>query len=228
MKDIIKFLLGAVVLGAMLAFLLYVVTGKAEAKEHKQWLCHCEPQKECVSIFIDEHAVQFHLREHENDYLGKCREPVFHNECVEEACVLVEGEGEDACKVDKDCEVCEEPVDKPNDYEAPRNTFHPDTRCLDTRPPAITWVTIEDGSALNNWFPQATWSAMGGDTIEVCFSEDVEDPRWCFEMENDGHQEFGHVAVDNTGILGMIQYYGIMRTVNGCKEGPWTNISWFN
>lgn len=127
--------------------------------------------------------------------------------------------------MDRYCEF--EEVEESTPSEKPK-TFSKDTRCHDTTPPAITWINVDDGSANNNWFPQATWSAEGGDTIEVCFSETQGDPRWCFKMENDGHQELGHVAPDNTGLLGMVQYYANWRTINGCKAGAWTAVDWFN
>lgn len=110
---------------------------------------------------------------------------------------------------------CEKPK------EPKENKFSEDTRCHDPKPPAITWLNITDGSPANDWHPQATWSAEGGDTIEVKFSDDPDDLKWQFTMENDGHESLGFEH--NTGLLGMVDYCYQFRTVNGCKNGDWTD-----
>jgi len=130
--------------------------------------------------------------------------------------------------IDKYCAYEDKPEPEPEPKDEPKeNTFHKDTRCLDTTPDAPQWFVGEDGSAANNWHPLLTWSAMGGDEVEIKFSEDPNDLRWRFVTENDGHEIIGYM--ENTGLLGMIDYYYSMRVINGCKEGPWSPvISVFN
>ena len=125
--------------------------------------------------------------------------------------------------MDKYCEVEEEPTPDPEPREEPKNTFKEDTRCNDAKPKDITWLDIADGSNLNDWHPEATWSAEGGDTIEVRFSDDRDNLKWRFEMSNDGHESLGFM--DNTGMLGMVDYYYQFRTVNGCSKGNWTELT---
>jgi hypothetical protein len=122
--------------------------------------------------------------------------------------------------MDKWCEYPpqEEPKDEPKE-----NTFKEDKRCLDPKPPLPTWVNFVDGSAANGWHPLFTWSAMGGDTVEFRFSDDPDNLKWNFTTENDGHEVMGYVDEHNSGLLGNIYYYWQMRTVNGCKDGDWTD-----
>ncbi len=122
---------------------------------------------------------------------------------------------EEVQKCIKELPICEEPK-----KDEPKG-FSEDTRCLDAEPPVATWVEITDGSPANDWHPQATWAAEGGDSIGVRFGEDVDGNfMWSFEMDNDGHESLGFEH--NTGLLGMIDYCYQFRTLNGCSDGDWS------
>lgn len=180
----------------------------------------------CSKIVVKEQSCQTGEIQYDScEQAGECP-----TECGYEGGEVADGQGGYiVCEPTLACEIPVEEVEESTPSEKKdNNTFHKDTRCHDTTPPAITWVKVEDGNIYNNWFPQATWSAEGGSEVEVCFSETLGDPRWCFVMENDGKQEFGHIAPDNTGELGMVNYYSNWRTINGCKEGDWLPVSWFN
>lgn len=116
-------------------------------------------------------------------------------------------------------EICPDPEPEPAPEPQPQskqkdnNTFHPDTRCHDATPPQVTWVNL-DGKEL-------TWSAIDGDKVEIRFSDDPDDLKWRFTTLNDGHETLG--TMQNTGYMGGAIYYFEIRTVNGCKSGPWTN-----
>ena len=36
-------------------------------------VCHCEPLKGCVTIYVSEEGAREHLDKHEDDYLGVCK-----------------------------------------------------------------------------------------------------------------------------------------------------------
>jgi hypothetical protein len=96
-----------------------------------------------------------------------------------------------------------------NETKSKQRTFHKDTRCLDTTPAIPQWATREyvDGGVM------ATWSAMGGDTVEIQVNNANGD--WVYEYgitQNDGHEFIGNV--------GSGQLYRI-RVLNGCKTGDW-------
>lgn len=40
-------------------------------------VCHCEPQKGCITIMVSAEGAENHIENHEDDYLGVCRVPVF-------------------------------------------------------------------------------------------------------------------------------------------------------
>ena len=53
-----------------------VATAEAKPPEgEKVYICHCEPQKKCVTLHIAPPAARRHLAEHKDDYRGRCVEP---------------------------------------------------------------------------------------------------------------------------------------------------------
>lgn len=189
-------------------------------EENPQWKgsikvnCTEESEEQTISCTVPEEEVY------------ACEEePVYG--CTDEEALNY---NEEATVDDESCEYIEEtPESTPSAKPEKENTFHPDTRCLDTTPPAPTWFVGEDGSTVNDWHPVLTWSAMGGDTVEIRFSENPSDLRWRFTTNNDGHLIGGYVDEHNTGLLGMIDYYYQLRVINGCKVGPWSDtIEVFN
>ncbi len=151
-------------------------------------------------------------------------EPVTHGVCRDYACVQVEGDEESTCNSDEDCQpVIEEEEQESTPSSKPKTHKNSeDKRCHATTPPQATWIDIKDGSITNNWHPLLTWSAIGGDKVEVKFSENPNDLRWRFITLNDGHDVLGYK--ENTGTLGMVWYYYQMRTINECKTGPWSPV----
>lgn len=114
----ILFIAFLLIIGWFIAWFIWGRAKNVEAREeHKIAICHCEPRKGCHTIEIDEHAWDTHERHH-GDYKGECKiEPKFHSICVEDNCVLAEGEGKDECKIDKDCE---EDIPTPTPTEEPK------------------------------------------------------------------------------------------------------------
>ena len=115
-----------------------------------------------------------------------------------------------------------EPTEEPKRDEPKENTFSEDTRCNDSTPLVPTWLAITDGSEANNWHPQATWSAEGGDKVQFIFGAIGEGFPYTFTEPNDGHESLGYM--DNTGILGQVDYCYKMKTINGCTEGEYSEI----
>lgn len=137
--------------------------------------------------------------------------------CYEGETILVpdneeapEGAEEGACIIDEIDD--EETPESTSSYKAPENTFHPDTRCHGETPPAPTWSIHEDGIL--------TWSAEGGQQVELQFGFLPNVMPFNILLTNDGHQETG-IGTD----IGWWGGYWKLRTINnGCKEGPWTPV----
>lgn len=108
-------------------------------------------------------------------------------------------------EIDGICAVKEDPKkDEPKE-----NTFHKDTRCLDTTPPTPAWAYRypADGGLLANW------SAEGGSEVDIEVSNGAGEWEYkYYGLSNDGHEVLPNVA--------MSQLYRI-RTVNGCKSSDW-------
>lgn len=99
--------------------------------------------------------------------------------------------------------------EEPKKDEPKENTFHKDTRCLDSTPPTPSWAFRypADGGILANW------SAEGGSEVDIEVSNGAGEWEYkYYGMSNDGHEVLPNVA--------MSQLYRI-RTVNGCKSSDW-------
>lgn len=92
-----------------------------------------------------------------------------------------------------------------------QKVFSEDKRCHAATPGKASWVKFNGKELL--------WSAKDGEKIEVRFSEKSSDLRWSFVTSNDGHEILGQMR--NTGKMSG-KYYFQMRTLNGCKSGPWS------
>ncbi|GEM_PF-5394188 len=95
----------------------------------------------------------------------------------------------------------------------PTHTFKKDTRCLDSKPPLITW------SSYNSQTEQLTWSAVGGNKVELNFGYSKTFLPFKLTLKNDGHEKTGLGS-----ILGWFGGYWKMRTINGCKTGNWSDV----
>ena len=191
-------LIAIIVAGALLLGAFFLFTQKVEATG-KVYICHFDGKSgNFQTLHIARKAARAHLRNHDRDYEGECKpEPTtrmchWDGDSFEAIAVTKTARARhfNAHKLDKDWETgmdkyCEFDDPEPEPKDDPK-TFKEDTRCHDNTPPELTWLEITDGSADNNWFPQASWSAMGGSTIEVRFSDDPDNLRWRFEMDNDG------------------------------------------
>jgi hypothetical protein len=151
---------------------------------------------------------------------GSCRtwEPAWTEEvCTpvyEEVCedVVIGQE----CVIDEEYVAPEEPeepvvVEDTGTYVAPKNVFHRDTRCLDAKPIVPTW---------SRFIPNMlTWSAVGGNKVEVRFGFSQTELPYSVVFTNDGHEAVGLGTV--TGWWGG---YWKMRTINGCRVSDWTPV----
>lgn len=108
----------------------------------------------------------------------------------------------------KDGESCYPNSSIPTDTEN-TVTFNKDRRCHGLTPPAVTWAVEKDG--------ELTWSAVGGDKVELRFGWVKGFYPFHVVLTNDGHEKVGL----GTSIGYWFNWFE-MRTLNGCKKGEWT------
>jgi hypothetical protein len=96
-------------------------------------------------------------------------------------------------------------------YVAPKNVFHKDTRCHAVKPEVPTW---------SRYIPNMlTWSAVGGDKVEVKFGFSETELPYSIVLTNDGHEVVG-LGTDTGWWAG----YWRIRTLNGCSAGDWSPV----
>jgi len=114
-----------------------------------------------------------------------------------------------------ECEIPEPEVVEEDEESTPsvpvENTFHRDTRCLNRKPSDVTWSLYENDLL--------TWSAVGGDKVEVRFGYSQNNLPYSFVTTNDGHEAVG-LGTD----AGFWSGYWQMRTINGCRTGDWSEV----
>jgi|GEM_PF-3131783 len=93
------------------------------------------------------------------------------------------------------------------------NTFKKDTRCLGITPPAVARSTF---NPLTNIL---SWIAYSGDTVEIKFGWGNTELPFTVKVPNTGHIQTGVGTV-----MGWFGGFWKMRTINGCKIGPWSQI----
>ncbi len=112
-------------------------------------------------------------------------------------------------EVESDCEP--DLIEESTPSVPVENTFHRDTRCLDSKPANVTWTRHVDNELL--------WSAMGGNKVEVRFGYTPEALMFSLVTSNDGHELTG-VGTD----VGWWPGFWQMRTLNGCRNGNWSPV----
>jgi len=94
-----------------------------------------------------------------------------------------------------------------------RNVFRKDTRCLNSKPPLPTWSAFDPTNQL------LTWSAVGGNKVELKFGYTESILPFDLIISNDGHEKTGVGTV-----IGWFGGFWKMRTINGCRVGDWSEV----
>ena len=111
-----KLFLMVSIIGVLLLSIIFVQNVVANGPENV-YICHYDGTSgNFQTLNISEQAAEEHLEQHELDYEGACEEASptptptptpgeeEHYACVENACTLVEGEGQNTCESNSDCE----------------------------------------------------------------------------------------------------------------------------